>query len=492
MQFSEWCNSGYTPRSIIAASSRTVNWFTEEVEQPEGKAKYTLYRTPGLSVFCDTLLAATLPSAEIRGVFGLNGHTYWVVGSHAIEVFSDGTFIDYSATSGVVIPGSGPVTMAGNPAQIMISGGGNGYILAAATLVQIVDPGFPTGSAGPCTFQDGYFIVLIAESQQFQISALNDGLTWDAADVSSEESRPDFGVACLSDHEELWIAGTQTIQIFTDTGATFPFEANVSAVIQQGIVAANTFVSLDNSVFFLGGDDRGHGVVWRVNGYVPRRISNHAVENRIQGYGDLSNAIAWTFEMNGHMFLRLSFPSANSGRGATEQLDVATGQWVETPYWNVLGYEEEHRCRTAVFAFDKILAGDRSNGKIYELSMANLDDNGDIIRRVRRAPHIVKERNNIVYHQIRFDENVGIGIGGSDETARGYDPQYSLKWSDNGGAGNWSNERFIKLGKQGRFGLLSQTSNLGMGRDRVFERVDTSPVDLAIADCYFDATVLQS
>ena len=76
--------------------------------------------------------------------------------------------------------------------QLFITNGDLGYIfdLSANTLTQIVDPGFPS-RARMGEFMDGYFFVLVTETRRFQISALEDGTTWDPLDVAERSEASD-------------------------------------------------------------------------------------------------------------------------------------------------------------------------------------------------------------------------------------------------------------------------------------------------------------
>ena len=77
---------------------------------------------------------------------------------------------------------------------------------------------------------------------------------------------------------------------------------------------------MDNGVFWLGKDARGQGIVYRANGYTGTRVSTHAVEWQIQRYGDMSDAIGYAYQQDGHTFYVLTFPSAD----ATWVYDAAT------------------------------------------------------------------------------------------------------------------------------------------------------------------------
>lgn len=408
--FAELMGPSYT---IQGASSvecqRTLNWRLERVVSGAGKNLFTLLREPGLRTFCNTAL-----NAKSRGLFALNGHCYGVVGTHVLEFLADGTFIDYTATFGINVTEDGKkVWFAASPVQLMIVGGGNGYVLGApGGLVQIADPDFPTGSAAACSFLDGYFIVTIKDSQQFQVSALNDALTWDASKVSEVESRPDFLVAPIDLKEEVWFFGTETIQPYYNNGdPAFPFAPNQSAIINSGLMAAQSLCRIGNTLFWLKIDENGHGTFCKNEGYVDVEISNHAVESIWNTYDNLADTYCWAYQENGHECVRLNFTTTNEGSGtATWQYDKATGQWTEISFFNeATGLHEAHRGFCCAVSFDKILVGDRDNGKIYEMHSDFTDDDGYEIVRIRRAPHLYSNKKRIFYHAIEFDGNTGIG-----------------------------------------------------------------------------------
>lgn len=499
MKFNEFISGAYSPRSIKAESQELTNFYLERVESDAGKASYTIYRSPGLASFC-----ATGIDGPARGALSLNGHTYWVIGDRLIEVFSSGSFTDYSLAAGVFIAGgSAPVSLAASPTQLMVTGGGHGYVLELAAVHEIASADFPTGTAGPCAFLDGYFIVLIQDSQQFQISTINDADGWDASQISSVESRPDFCVAVWPRGEDLWMYGDQSIQIFYNNGnADFPFVPNQSAVSQMGLVAPNSVAHFGDQLMWLWGEDSGRGIVYMTEGgYVPQRISDHAIENTIQNYsGDMADAIGMSFQLNGHLFYRLYFPGANGGLGATWQCDIAMAKqnralsWSKVTRWNN-GIEEAHIGRVMVSGFGKTLVGSRLDGTIYDMSMAYLDDAGAVIRRVRQAPHMYNEGKQIVYNEIGFGGNTGIGIQPADPDnptlTAGYDPVSSLIWSDDGGK-TWGNERSIRWGKLGEYSILPRTFDCGVGRDRVWKMVFTDPVDFCLVDCYWEGQLLKN
>ncbi|MFE1676613.1 hypothetical protein ACFMJE_18460, partial [Acinetobacter baumannii] len=66
-------------------------------------------------------------------------------------------------------------------------------------------------------------------------------------------------------------------------------------------------------------------IVYRAVGYTGKRISTHAIEYAIQSYSTITDAIAFTYQQEGHSFYVLTFPTADK----TWVFDVSTELWHE-------------------------------------------------------------------------------------------------------------------------------------------------------------------
>jgi len=95
-------------------------------------------------------------------------------------------------------------------------------------------------------FLDGYFIVNRVPApgsasdpgRNFNISALLDGTSWSSLDFGVKEGHSDYIRSILCDHEELWLIGTETIEIWNNIGdPNFPFQRIAGAFIHEGSVA---------------------------------------------------------------------------------------------------------------------------------------------------------------------------------------------------------------------------------------------------------------
>jgi hypothetical protein len=134
--------------------------------------------------------------------------------------------------------------------------------------------------------------------------------------------------------------------------------------MQQGIWAPDSLVVCDNRVFWLGQSDRGVNTVYTAEGYNPQRISTHAIETYMDEQSRTEDAIAWTYQQQGHTFYMLYAPSWDK----TVSYDLTTGQWHKRALWDsTLMRWFPHLGRCATFGFSHVLVGDRHSPAIYSL-----------------------------------------------------------------------------------------------------------------------------
>ena len=233
---------------------------------------------------------------------------------------------------------------------------------------------------------------------------------------------------------------------------------------------------MDNQIYWLGQDERGTGIVYAMSGYVPARISTHAVEWQIQQYADISDATSYTYQQDGHQFYVLNFPSADT----TWVFDVATGVWHERAEFSNGAFARHRANNKCVFA-NEVVVGDFENGNIYTLDLDIYADNGATqkwLRSWRALPTGENDFNRTAQHALQLNCEAGVGLN----AGQGSDPQAMLRWSDDGGH-TWSNEHWRSMGVIGKYGFRTIWRRLGMTtklRDRVYEVSGTDPVKIAI------------
>lgn len=457
--------SSYVVRSVNAADARMVNLFPEIIAEG-GKEPAFLQRCPGLR------LLATVGSGPVRGMWQFGAYGYVVSGNSLYKIDTA-----YNATLLGAVSGAGPVSMADNGTQLFIAANPDGYIYNANTNIfaQITDPDFP--GAVTVGYLDGYFVFNEPNSQKIWITSLLDGTQVDPLDFASAEGSPDGVIAILSNFREIWVFGTNSVEVWYDSGASdFPLQRIQGAYNELGCAAAYTVAKMDNGVFWLGQDARGRGMVYRANGYQGQRISTHAVEWHIQSYGDISDAIAYTYQQDGHSFYVLTFPSADR----TWVYDVATNSWHERAGWSNSVFTR-HRSNCQMVFGNEIIVGDYQNGKLYAFDPEVYADDGQIQRWLRSWRALPTGQNNLkrtAHHMLQLDCESGVGLN----LGQGSDPQAMLRWSDDGGH-TWSNEHWSGMGKIGEYYRRVIWRRLGMTlklRDRVYEVSGTDPVKIAI------------
>jgi len=423
---------------------------------------------------------------------------------------------------GTGVPNNSVVTAIGTP-----SGGINYYTLSTNTTVgagtlYVLDftvlPASDGAFSGATTVDiiDNYFVYSRPSSQQFGAS---DALSPISQQLSfaSKDGAPDQLVALIVDHREVYLLGESSSEVWVDAGLfPFPFQRIPGTSTQHGIAAQNSVSRVANSFAYVSRNLRGQGQIMQMNGYIPQRISTHAVENTLVNQY-INDAIAWTYQLEGHEVYVVSFPTIN----ITWAFDSTTGLWYKWLYCTTANQYQRHRGNCSCVFQGMVLVGDYANGKIYELDNTNYTDDGNNIRRLRRAPHLVADLQRQYFEEFQIQFQPGVGFTGlsvapyiyigtpytiyptatlvipaTQTVVIGFAtlqnqtttlPQAMLRWSDDGGS-TWSNEHWVTIGQTGKYKNRAIWRRLGQARDRVFEVVVTDPVKAVIVSANLKAS----
>jgi acyl CoA:acetate/3-ketoacid CoA transferase alpha subunit len=368
---------------------------------------------------------------------------------------------------------------------------------------------------------DNYFIYNNPNTQQWAASGLLSPITA-ALSFASKFTGPDNLVSLIADHGQVYLLGETTSEVWADAG-TFPFafQRIPGSSSQHGIAAKFSVSRVGNSFAYLSRNIRGQAQIVMMNGYFPERISTHAVENTlVNSY--IADAVAWTYQQEGHEVYVISFPTLD----LTWAYDSSTGMWHKWLYCDNFNNYHQHRGICSANFQNMIMVGDWENGIIYELDPNNYTDNGQNIRRLRRAPHLVSDFQREYFDELQIHFQPGVGIQnpnavipsatpvnqspyyiynnqnyiillgqnlviGNLTDAPGVSPQAMLRWSNDGGS-TWSNEHWVSIGKQGKYKNRAIWRRLGTARDRVFEVVITDPIKAVIVSANLKASLGES
>jgi hypothetical protein len=490
----------YQGRSPVIACEQLFNLFPELQESSNSASKgtkYNYYGTPGTSVFCAT------GASSIRALWGGNNALYAVADGNLIQINSSGSVI----ATGAIGTASGPAQIVGGPSGVSAallvwdgSSGASGPNTWWVAGLGVTAP-VPVISSLGITYCNGYFIALrpggadfagdpipinTADQTQFNVSAILDGSTWNPLNYAIKTGAPDalqmiFGPATPGGGpEELWLLGKKTIEVWYAVPGTalnpFPFQQVQGAFINQGLWAKMSVAGLADGIYYLAGDDRGVGMVVRMNGYIPQRVSTHAIEYLIQSWiaagSDVSTATGYGYQEQGHNFYVLTFP----GNG-TIVYDATENLWHQratiTGSAGSLSYAQAKGQQFHAATFGLHLVADLNSGNIYSQSLSTYQDDGSPLWRVRASPHLDMEQLWTYYDQLQLD----FGPYPPASTATFY-----LEISDDGGQ-TFNPPITVVVGSGGTSPSRAVWRRLGRSRNRVF-RVSTSN---AVAQAWVDA-----
>lgn len=237
--------------------------------------------------------------------------------------------------------------------------------------------------------------------REFNISAADDGTSWDALDFASKEGYPDYIQSVFADREQLYLLGTESEEVWQNTGgALFPFSRITGGAAREGSFARYAVVSLKTHVYYLGGAPRGQPIAYRLDGFTPTRVSTAAEE---QAWAALEssphNVIGFSYSEDGHEFWLLNFGDQAWVYDATESEKTGNSVWHQRAYWNgaaFSGYEPYFHAYVQEWSGASLGAGGSgmhlvanfTNANIYEMNLAYFDDNGASQQWQRILPHL--------------------------------------------------------------------------------------------------------
>src|SRR5215831_6133139 len=405
----------YSPRSVIANCQRCINLYPEHnaVGPP---VPVTHYQRPGLKPLFRGV------NAVVRCLYqASNGKGYAVI-DHTVYAINPNWTLRSLGT--ITTAKTNPASMTDNGVNIFIVDGsqnGWGIRMSDDTFYPLNDPTGLFKGADRVDVIDTFIIsnnVGIAPNNEVISTLSATGKDGDGLPVSGgikyndqagnastmfgfKAAYPDPVQTLIVNNHQVIIFGTLKSEIWFNGGLPgFPFLMYQGAYIEHG-AAKYSIACTDISVFFLGQDLQGDGVVWRVGGdnaYRCRRISNHALEfqiRKMKNESQISDAIGYCYQQDGDFYYVLHFPAGDQ----TWVYDDTLGAQDPNIAWHQEGWTDpqtgilhRHRANCHAFIYGKNVVGDFENGTIYEMSLDTYTDtvSGIVcpITFLRTFPHI--------------------------------------------------------------------------------------------------------
>lgn len=394
MKLVPFLGAGIAGKSYAVTRQRRVNCYLEN--RPDGdKTQVAVYGTPGL------VLKFTL-AGIVRGLFGTQSNLYAVSSNTFYSLTANGVTL-YSATLSSF---SGVVSMAQNPTQVLVVDGTYGYIFSGGALNKITSAGFPNG-AKTCTFVSGYFVVEQPGTQQFWVSNLLDGSTWNALAFASAYQYSDNIVAVDAFISNLILFSERHIEFWQVASTTpVPFAPILSATSEYGLAAIFSRAHIDNSICFVANNPQGTPQVCRMVGYQIGVISTPDLDNILASFGGVSDMVALSYVTDGHPMYQITSPSASR----SFLYDCSTGIWSETQTGLSTAYAQRHAGNLSTYYAGATLISDYSNGNVYTLSSGAYTDNGTAILREIVSRHASENFNVFSIDEVYLDMETGVGL----------------------------------------------------------------------------------
>jgi len=450
----------YENQSIPLSHQNCINWIPQITEN-ESLSNGALITPQSLVQF------GTTGDAPNRGAIVMGGIPYFVNGNALFSFDSVGAYTNYG-----FISGSGRVSMASNGTKLaIVVPGGNAYQFdsGTSTITQVTDPDYITSDT--VVFKDGYYVYTASDGSVFFNSALNDPLTFDPLDFGTAEINPDRIIGSHVNHNELFILGEETIEVFQNIGGSgFPFQRIQGANIQKGCYAKASPLEFDNTFLFVGGGVNERAGIWRVvSSQSALKISTDAIDNAIQNFteDEISNAFSYTFTIRGQFIAAFTFESdvipsvtfcynGTSKRWFQMQSGISDNKW---------------RVSAIIQAYGKILCADTEDGRIGYLDDV-YTEYGETIHQERTSQPFMVDGNPQYWADVELFMETGTGL----TTGQGSDPHIRMTYSDDGGR-TFSAERERAFGKKGEYKKRVKWRRLGrVPFNRVVRFINTDPV----------------
>lgn len=445
-------NGFYQSEVLPVASQSCQNMYVNIPEVDGAISNAQLYPTPGLVQEVNT------GDTEInRGAHVLASVPYFVNGNTLYRLEVDGT-----ATGLGTISGDNRVSLSDNGVQLIIVVPGTrvGYIYTVVGgLVTITSPTFIDPSKAPpeiVVFVDGYFVVTRG-SREFFSSNINNGLVFDALDFGTAEADPDIIRSAHVHKNQLYIFGSETIEVFQNVGGVdFPFVRVNGFVIPKGITAPFSITAFDGTFAFIGqGVNESPKIyVFTGSGVVP--ISTTSIEFLLQeDIDNIEQAFVWNYTFRGATFVGFST------KKGTFVYDSKASELAGNKVWHQRlssGLQEKTRWRinSLVTAYGKLLVGDSESGIIGRIDNDIATDYGVIIERDFAMPTLENNSKPMFFNSIEVV--LDAGQGKEDDST----PHIRMSYSDNGRT--YTPERTRSAGKVGEYFIKAKWQQLGTTR----------------------------
>jgi hypothetical protein len=424
-----WPTGSYPGRSRLEGAGRLINAYAEPLGEG-AEATAVIRRSAGLVSF------ATNAVTGYRGMMLAGTVVYAAHAGELIKISSAGAVTALSDLDGTL-----PVSFARNNKTptfdtVVVTEQGAFTVHATTGAASLVDGDLPQPT--DVCFLDGYFFFAIADGRCFA-SGLN-ATTINSLDVTQAEAKPDSLMRAVAWSGYLHLFGSDSIEIYDNTGNATGFPFTRTAVVDGPGLGAKWAITghedgFAKALIYIGADNAVHVL----KGSLAVKISYPDIDRDIAAVSDKSTIRAYSYIAGGQAFVGFSCADW------TWEYNLSTQRWNERKSYLIERWRAEGN---SVFAFGKWLIGDTLTGNILEISHDAQKEVDDLMPWEVESAQGKTFPFRSAFPRADFQFVKGVGeASGEDPIER--DPTVEISWSDDGGS-VYSEPVMRKLGRQAK------------------------------------------
>lgn len=385
-----------------------------------------------------------------------------------------------------IIPGieittsNGYVGIDDTKTDIVFVDGVKGYRYNKATNIysELNIAGFPSLPQDVAAYGDRFYVIK-GNTNEIYYSGIDDATDWNTLNRIDITTYPDDAIALHVLRGRLYVFGRRVTEVWVLQGGAVPVARDESLVLEYGVVNPGVIASEGGIMTWIGYDKQGITSVVATEGGSPRRISTPDVEKEFQAYDVVTDARAFMYIENGHLFYQINFTNADKS-------------WLycfNSNTWSRLSYKDNnrHRAQTHVFFNGKKYVGDYALPILYDFNNAYFSDDGVGIKR-KWVSNIIIPNNGDPFsvHQIRFYVQQGVGT----ETGKDEEPALLLRISRDSGV-TFDDQMSSYIGQLGLTDAHTEFYRIGYSEygSIVLEVEYYHQTNFGIMNCFMEITV---
>jgi hypothetical protein len=430
-----------TAPGIMPAESggRLINAYAENLPGLP-KAPYVLRRSAGLTQFSDTTRSG------FRGSFFDVAQLYSAWNSRLVWTDSAGVTTDIGALAGAEWVSFAHNNRTPTPDYVVATSAGLFPFTTGGVGAALATPAL----GNSVTFGEGFFFYSVADGRVYA-SDIN-STTWNSLNRITAQAAPDILLRVIYYNGELYICGTETIEVWGSNGNPNPtgFPLNRTTVVWRGLKTPSAITGWETN---FGGrlcwwaDDN---TIRMFNGYEPVIISTPILHKLLEKITDPTTVTMGCFVITGRQCIYLRAPSF------FWVYDVASNRWHErrsylSPTSRMMG--------GASSAFGKWISADANSGKLAVINEDTGLEYGDpLIYAIESQPsQQYPARMQVSRVNFTMQQGTGKPFGGDADV----NPQLEISWTDDDG-NTWVPPILRPIGALGAYRTMVDATALGM------------------------------